>query len=233
MSSVGLETRVLSQETVTDAVRLLVKEYEVRNQTLTVIQVGACNGNIDNDHLHVVVKDEGHVEAHLIEAAGWLFEQLVEAMTPYAEHIHCHHAALCARDEIRPFYSVSPRFGIEHPDAEDWVKYQIGSLTDEHLKVHVPERYISTEVMQVWSPGTFMRRNGSDPEDLNLLMTDTEGFDGEIIGAFLEITRPEMVVYEHCIMSTEENEWLHKLLDDVGYAHKVIGYDVLACRERE
>ncbi len=233
MNSVGFKTQVLSQPTVTDAVRLLVDEYGVRNQTLTAIQVGACNGDIDNDHLHEVVKDKDHVEAHLIEAVGWLFEQLVEAMALYAEHIHCHHAALGARDEIRPFYSVSPRFGVDHPEAQDWVKYQIGSLTDEHLKMHVPETYISSQVMQVWSPATFMHRTGINPEDVNLLMTDTEGFDGEIIGAFLETTRPEMVVYEHHIMPIEENESLHKLLDHLGYGHKVIGYDVLACRARE
>jgi len=52
MDSVERQTKVLAQENISAAVRFLVDDFAARNQILTVIQVGACNGKIDNDHLH-------------------------------------------------------------------------------------------------------------------------------------------------------------------------------------
>jgi len=229
----GLRHEVLSQESIADAIGVLVNHYSLRKQTLTLAQVGACNGRIANDHLHEIIKGRLHVVAHLIEAVDWIFDQLVRVMEPYAERIHCYHTALGARDEIRPFYSVSPRYSAEQTDAKEWIQYQIGSLTNVHLKLHVPEKYIVANTMRVESPSTFMSRVGIDPETLNLLMVDAEGFDAEIVCSFLDVSLPDLVVYEHHVMSREDNERTYKHLDERGYSYKVIGYDVLACRSMD
>jgi len=80
--------------------------------------------------------------------------------------------------------------------------------TDEHLKTHVPGKYIQADQIQCMSPGSFLNFAEVNPQDLNLLVTDTEGFDGEIVRAFLKISYPDMIIYEHNVMSTEENSTL-------------------------
>jgi hypothetical protein len=232
MALANTQDTILAQKSIRAALGILVDEFNARNKTLTVIQVGACNGNIDNDPLHELIKGQPHTEAHLVEAVGWLFDGLVEVMAPYADYIHCHHAALGPRNETRPFFSVSQRYGFDQPKAPDWQKYQIGSLTDEYLKLHVPEEYISSDMVTVISPATFMDRAGVDAKNLNLLVTDTEGFDGEIVCAFLEISQPEVIVYEHNVMRPEESSHLYKLLEDRGYTCKTYGVDVLGCQIR-
>lgn len=227
-----MENRILSQSSVRSAIQLVVDDFRTRNQVLTVIQVGACNGSIDNDPLHEIIKDKSHVSAHLIEAVSWLYNDLVHVMMPYADHIKCYNLAIGERDEIRNFYSVSERFGVEHPDAEPWKKYQIGSLTDKHLRHWIPEKYIQVNEVQCISPGAFLNIAAVEPQDLNLLITDTEGFDGEIVTEFLTISRPEMIIYEHKVMSADENDTMFMLLEKYSYEYKMIGEDVLAIRSR-
>ena len=225
-----MKNRVLSQASVRRAIQLVVDDYRIRNQTLTIIQVGACNGSIDNDPLHEIVKDQCHVSAHLVEAVNWLYDDLVKVMTPYADHIKCYNLAIGAKDENRNFYYVSEQYGEEHPDVESWKKYQIGSLTDKHLRVWIPEKYIQVMEVQCISPATFFKIAALEPQDLNVLITDTEGFDGEIVTEFLNITSPELIIYEHKIMSTYENNKMFALLEKYSYEYKIIGEDILAIR---
>jgi hypothetical protein len=223
-----MKNRILFQSSVRSAIQLLVDDFRARNEILTVVQVGACKGNIGNDPLHDIIKNQGHASAHLIEAVSWLYDDLAHAMMPYADHIKCYNFAIGAKDEIRNFYSVSEKYGEEYPDAEPWKKYQIGSLTDKHLRYWVPEEYIEVDEVQCISPGTFLNTAAVNPRDLNLLITDTEGFDGEIVTEFLTITHPEMIIYEHKVMSADENDLMYRLLEKYSYKYKKIGEDVIA-----
>lgn len=221
---------ILSQSSTRRAIQLVVDDFRIRNQVLTVIQVGACNGSIDNDPLHEIIKDKSHVSAHLIEAVTWLYDGLVHVMVPYADHIKCYNLAIGAKDEIRNFYYVSEQFGVDHPDVKPWKKYQIGSLTDKHLKCWIPDKYIQGIEVQCTSPGTFLNIASVKPQDLNLLITDTEGFDGEIVTEFLTVTRPEIIIYEHKVMSVDDNNTMFVLLEEYSYEYMIIGEDVLAVR---
>lgn len=233
MPSIEFQISFAAQTRITAALETMVKYFDQEGKNLVALQVGACNGKIENDHFQDVIKGQTHVEAYLVEAVGWLFDELVEVMAPDSAHIHCYHAALGARDDVRSFYSVSPQYGADHPEAESWKRYQIGSFTDGGIKCHVPEKYILSEEVLVQSPETFLKRVGVNPQDLNLLITDAEGFDGEIVGAFLEITQPEVIVYEHHVMSTRDHDQLRRSLEQNGYESKLIGYDVLAWRQGE
>lgn len=225
-----MKNRVLFQPSIRSAVQLVVDDFRARNQFLTVIQVGACNGSIDNDPLHEIIKDQSHVSAHLIEAVSWLYNDLVQVMMPYSDHIKCYNLAIGAKDEIRNFYYVSELYGVENPDEEAWKKFQIGSLTDKHLRYWIPDKYILSNEVQCISPATFLNISAIEPKDLNLLITDTEGFDGEIVTEFLTMTRPEMIIYEHKIMSADENNKLFMLLEQYSYEYRMIGEDILAIR---
>jgi hypothetical protein len=194
------------------------------------VQVGACNGSIDNDPLHEIIKDQSHVSAHLIEAVGWLYDDLVQVMMPYSDYIKCYNLAIGPKDEIRNFYYVSELFGVEQAHEEAWKKYQIGSLTDKHLRYWIPDKYILANQVQCISPATFMNIASVETQDLNLLITDTEGYDGEIVTEFLAISRPEMIIYEHKIMPSDENNALFMLLEKYSYEYKMIGEDILAIR---
>jgi len=227
-----MNNRILSQSSICDAIQLQVDDFLSRDQTLTVIQVGACNGNIDNDPLHVVIKNKKNISAHLVEAVNWLYNDLAHTMMPYDDYIKCYNLAIGAKDEMRKFFYVSEHYGKDHPDAEPWKRYQIGSLTDKHLKYWIPHEYIQAVDVQCVSPATFLTIAAVDPKDLNLLITDTEGFDGEIVTEFLRITRPEMIVYEHKVMSADENDRLRILLTRCCYEHRKIGEDILAIKSR-
>lgn len=225
-----MKNKILSQSSARSAVQLVVDDFSVQNKVLTVMQVGACNGSIDNDPLHEIIKDQIHVSAHLIEAVTWLYNELVHVMAPYSGYIKSYNLAIGAKDEFRNFYYVTEQYGVDHPEVEPWKRYQIGSLTDKHLRYWVPDEYIEGIEVQCTSPSTFLKIAAVEPQDLNLLITDTEGFDGEIVTEFLTITHPEMIIYEHKVMSADENNALFLLLAEHSYEYKIIGEDVLAVR---
>ena len=221
---------LLFQPSIRNAIQTLAGRFADDGRTVTVIQVGACNGNIRNDPVQEIIKGNDYISAHLVEAVSWLYEDLVQIMAPHSDYIQCYNLAIGARDEVRKFFYVSERYQEDHPDAAEWKKYQIGSLTDQHLKRWIPDEYIEAVEVQCMSPGTLLKIANVRPRDLNLLVVDAEGFDGQIVTGFLEITRPEMIVYEHKIMSAEENEKLCALMGGFTYGFRKIGEDMLAVR---
>ncbi len=224
----SLRNEILAQTSDRRAIELLVDDFERRREILTIVQVGACNGSIANDPLHEVIKGRQYVRAHLVEAVEWLYADLAHQMAPYAPLIRCHHLAIAARDETRSFFFVAEEFSIDHPDAKDWLKYQIGSLTDRYLKLHVPGRYVVSVEMDCMSPGSFFGHVDLRPGELDLLITDTEGFDAEIVRAFLQICRPRMLIYEQSVLSNPEAEAMLETIAGYGYEYTFVPYNVVA-----
>ena len=225
-------TEILDAPTVSATIQVLIDSFAARRAVLTAVQVGACKGGIENDPLHALIRGTSAVEAHLVEAVHSLYLDLVRSMDRSENpRIHCHNLVIGARDETRTFHSVSPRYSVDFPDAPSWKKYQIGSLTDEHLRLHVPEEYIQHDVVQSVSPRTFMDLAQIDPAALDLLLTDTEGFDGEIVTAFLDHTDPTLIVFEHDVMPVGDLDALLSLLQSRGYRYRAIGCDTVAVRD--
>lgn len=221
---------ILEQRKVRDAIRLLVEDFDHKGEILGVVQIGACNGEIENDPLQETIKGRDHVEVHLVEAVKWLYDDLVEVMRPYSDKIHCHNLAICARDETRKLFYVSKEKALEHPEWHDWMRFQLGSLTDKYLKAGMPRLELDTIDVQCMSPKSFLKHAKLKAKNLDLLIVDAEGLDGEIITAFLKLSRPQVLVYEHKIITEKENTVLISLLDNCGYIHRKIGDDILACR---
>ncbi len=226
----NLQGQIFSQSGIPAAIQVLVDHYGSQQKILTAIQIGACNGKPEDDLPQRIITGQQHVRAHLVEAVGRLHDDLLQVMEPYSDHVACYNFAIGGRDETRTFYSVSEQFALDQPDAQPWRKYKIGSLTNEHLRLHIPEEYIRADNVQCISPETFLSFAGISPRELNLLITDVEGFDGEIVSAFLEIASPEMIVYEHKVMSIEENVSLLRKLGDRSYAYREFGEDFLCYR---
>ena len=222
--------RILAQSRIASAIRALVDDFERHNTTLTIIQVGACNGKIENDHLQEVIKRKEFVRAHLIEAVDWLYDELVEVMKPYEEHIKCYNVAISDKDELRNFYSVARQAGIDEPTRPGWQLFQIGGLLKSNLSPYFPDKYIECKEMRCRSPATFIKEAGLSGQDLNVLVVDAEGLDADIVLGFLEIAQPNLIVYEHKILSEDVHNVVLRALKNKGYRCKKVGEDMLAIR---
>lgn len=213
------------------AIDHFASQYREQNKELTVVQVGACNGNVPNDPLRPILERHDHVRAHLVEAVPWLAEELAQRMAPFGDRVRCHHAVISARDEPRVFFAVSERFAADHPEARPWRKFQIGSFSDRLLERHIPQAYIAPLEVSCLSPRSFLAQAGLHADDLDLLIVDTEGFDGEIVGAFLEVARPAMIVYERSVMPRPEHARLQRRLLSAGYLCQPAGEDMVCHRD--
>merc|ERR1712224_698298 len=140
---------------------------------------------------------------------------------PYAEgRLLPVNAALCPSGSAKslPFYAVSPRYAADHPEAPHWAKREIGSLLRSHLEKHrIPDEYIEEIPVPCRSALEIFQEVGApvaQPEDLDVLLVDAEGMDGEIVSAFLELPRfrPAMIVFERQHMSADNRKKLSEKL---------------------
>jgi len=191
-----------------EVARLLLAAAAQQNLTLAVLQVGACDGAWEetNDPMQALLQDS-RVRALALEPVPQIWQDLRKRLAglPGAEHrLLALNAAVCleAREAV-PFFIVSARFASDHPEAKHWAQRELGSFQRRHLrKHHIPDKYIEMIKVPCVTPPQLFRQPhspiGPDPSQVDALIIDAEGLDGDLVLAFLELHtfRPALVVFE-------------------------------------
>ncbi len=133
--------------------------------------------------------------------------------------------AISSQEETKPFYSIDNSKG----ELPFWVN-KLSSF-DPKIPQEVCDLYeeavmISKEVQCSTINGLLDKHQ---IEQLDLLLTDTEGYDAEILKTIdFDRVRPKMLIYEHRHLSPEDYEHTLSLLRPLGYHLFKDEYDTIA-----
>lgn len=159
------------------------------NSPVNFVQVGANNG-IDNDHIHPFI--DRNWSGYRLEPVGEYYQQLLgnnnsSSVIPINIGIGSSDGSALI---FRPEYSDG--------DDSDW-KNGIASLDpNHHEKSGVSKSEIIQEEIQLLTWASFCKKY--DICDLDLLVTDTEGFDYNILCQVLAYgVMPKVIISEHAM----------------------------------
>ena len=236
--------------------------------SLRAVQVGACDGDFrqdPGDPFQEVALASPAVDVILVEAVTSLFERLVTNLTPWRkmrgdreDSLVPLNAAMCPPKEdgsvgegdghSLPFFSTSPQFAEDHPEAKHWEKYQLGSVSsdesivnkllqyekkatikgasDKELQAAVREKYVTRTDVPCFSPDMMLAAGRSrpwSPRSVDVLMVDTEGVDDVVVNAWLSLPDflPALLIYEHTHVKEPGATALRDRLRERGYDCKV------------
>jgi FkbM family methyltransferase len=155
----------------------------------------------------------------MVEPVPFVFERLKSNYSGL-DRIAVENAAIADDDGRRRLYHLAPIEGKELDRVPDWYD-AIGSFSRENVlrhADHIPDlelRVVCTEVPCL-SFESLCRKHGVARVDL--LLTDTEGYDREIIHAIdFSVHRPRLVIYEHKHLDLDERAECRELLHGIGY----------------
>lgn len=210
-----------------------IRDWELDHETVYLVQVGAHNG-ITSDPLHRFLIDGIAWQSILVEPQGACVRSL---RSNYADrdNIHIVHAAIgpaAASSRSLQLYRISDEaVGLPH-----WAN-QLASARREVIASHrdrIPdiERWIVSETVPCMTLAEVVAQHAFPRVDL--LATDTEGFDFEIVQQIDALpSLPQFIYYEHLHLSAEEYASSLRFLDSRGYAtHAVNNGDTFAQRRR-
>jgi FkbM family methyltransferase len=197
------------------------------------VQVGANDGE-QQDPLNRMIRRCAW-RGVLVEPIPYVFERLAKncASNP---RLKLENVALADRDGTLTLYHLRR---VEDPRAERLpVWYDaLGSFSKDVVlkhKSYIPDiesRIVRSEVPCV-TFDTLYHRYGI--ERLDLLHTDTEGYDYELLRhAALERVRPKLVIYEHHHLSEGDRSACRTLLENLGYVCLEEGLDTWCFNARD
>lgn len=174
------------------------------------IQIGANNG-IDFDDFFAVVTAY-YLPGIVVEPIGYYFEVLSQAYKRHPE-IKPVQVALHPTDKSATLYRADPnkiRIGWQHG---------IGSFSREHVVKHgVPAEHILAESVPCMTFEELVSTYVPPGRNVDILMTDTEGFDAEILAMVdLNVIRPKIIKYESKHLAPPAAAALVQRLQAAGY----------------
>jgi len=176
----------------------------------TFVQVGANNG-IDFDDFFAVVSSYD-LPGLVIEPVPYYFEALAQAYKRHRQIVPVQ-VALHPTDRSATLYRANPdklKLGWQHG---------LGSFSREHLIKHgVPADAIMAEHVPCMPLAEVVDTYLPQGTNVDILMTDTEGFDGEILGMvdFRRI-RPKIIKFEAKHLPPETLAHIEQRLAEEGY----------------
>jgi FkbM family methyltransferase len=213
--------------------------YSRSRERVTVVQIGANDG-INNDPIHKFIKRD-HWHGVLLEPQRYVFDKYLEPLYRKTEGIIVLNAALDVQDGQKLIYKVAvsgsrwatglSSFNREVLEAA----VRSGYIEREAIKEGAPlpedkAKYITEEEVECISTRSLIKKYGL--EKIDWLQIDTEGFDFEIIKMFnIEVTRPEVIVYENLHFNTEQQIECLDFLYKNGYLCRTFGPNTLAMRK--
>lgn len=195
-----------------------------------------------------------HSRGLLIEPVPTNFELLKKNVEPYAERFECINAAVSTaeRSGSMTFYAMNDtRVLAEKADAPHYFLYQLGSFNREHVALrvrkmgksawnfkHDVDYYISEMNIEALSASTVMKRlqerfPTNKQREIDLLHVDAEGFDWQITKAFLRVTRPNSLIFEHRHMDSADLVQARNYLRSFGYITWKVENDLFALQVGE
>lgn len=195
-------------------IELVARFYSMTKRPITVLQVGACDG-VTSDSIYPYIRS-GDMKAFLVEPGKVNFGKLAEFYKEMKDVVLIN-VAVSDRDEARQFYTVKDDGRWRD---SGWAR-QLASFNRDHLLNHkILESEIQSEEVRCMTLRSIVQ--SYDVKDLDVLLIDTEGYDGEIVKMALDqgIT-PKFIAFENAQIvkswPQEELNALYALLAANGY----------------
>jgi FkbM family methyltransferase len=195
------------------------------------VEVGANDGEQEDQLRPFILKREWR--GIMVEPVPWIFARLRENYG-HLDRVALANVAIADRDGTLPFYHLAE--AAEGERVPPWY-HTIGSFSREAVLGHanrirdIERRLVETEVATL-TFDSLLARHGVDRVDL--LLTDTEGHDWEIIrNVDLAAHRPRLVVYEHYHLPVATREHRAGHMDAAGYDTLEEGFDTFCLRRED
>lgn len=192
------------------------------------LEIGANDG-VANDPLHPFVA-RGLLRGIMLEPVPQVFEKLVanHAGNP---KVRCLNAALAREDGQADFYTVNME-GISFAKAQQFSSFHRESLLKQTSWVpDIADRIVRTQVRTVSFATLARMAAGAGAQRIDILHTDTEGFDGQVLQMMWQQgLQPSLVNFERLHMDKAEIERHVSRLVVQGYQVAMGDADIVAYR---
>jgi FkbM family methyltransferase len=203
----------------------LLEAFAERHPGGFFIEIGSNDG-VHSDHLRSLLGSGGW-RGLMVEPVPYVFERLRENYGG-VEGIALENAAIADRDGRLPFFHLAKLNDGREGDLPSWYD-QIGSFSRETILGHadkipdIERRLVRTEVPSLTFE-SLCRKHGV--ERVDLLLTDTEGYDWEIIKRIdFDRRHPGLLIYEHYHLPAKLRAECREFLEARGYALMEEGFD--------
>ncbi|MCA0382644.1 MAG: FkbM family methyltransferase [Bacteroidetes bacterium] len=205
--------------------------YAMGQRKLNIIQAGANDGKSIDNMFRLITLPKSH--AIVLEPVPHIFSQLKKNYAAYPQ-VRPMQIAVGDNDAISslPFHYLKPVPG--EPFLEMYNLW--GSFSRQHLenfRGNVPnfDTLFCMEEVPCLTINALYKQSGF--EQLNILATDTEGYDGKIIDSVdFEVVRPHIIWFEHYHIPKPELIRLILKLRKENYRCYSLGYDTLCVHRR-
>jgi FkbM family methyltransferase len=211
----------------------LVKAFAERYPAARFVEIGSNDGD-HHDHLAEYIRSSAW-RGVMVEPVPYVFESLT-ARYGHVEGVTLENAAIGATDGRLPFYHLRQATPEEQARLPYWY-HGTGSFSREQVlshKKHIPdveERIVESHVSALTFE-SLVRKHAL--EDLDLLLTDTEGYDWEILRTIdLQRYRPRLAIYEHFHLSRDDRAACRAHFESAGYSVIEEGFDTFCMRTDE
>jgi FkbM family methyltransferase len=212
--------RTLSNPSLTDRIRSAL----AHRSSIFLVQVGSHDG-LHGDPLYELTSQDKRWCGIMIEPVQYAFNRLKQNHGNDGRFILLN-LAVSDKEEVRDFYYVAEHARHAIPDLPDWHD-QLGSFSRQFIMSHlngVLEPYIISEKLLCKPLEDILK--AQNVKHIDVIQTDTEGFDFEILRQidFLQ-HRPKVVLYEHKHFRGPQKTLAEAMLNQAGY--RLYSYDQL------
>jgi FkbM family methyltransferase len=193
-----------------------LKNYANAHQELKIIQVGANDGKKD-DYMHALIKRQG-TQAIVIEPSPYTFSLLQKTYKDYPDVRPVNIAITDDEAELsKIFYCLQPKEGEHFDDRYTlWSSFNLDHL--KHFRGGVSNFDTLLTSINVTCKTINKVFGESSFGELDILATDTEGFDHHIINRIdFSVFKPKMILFEHYHAPKPALKQLLKKLSGMGY----------------
>jgi FkbM family methyltransferase len=198
-----------------DNIEVVVKFYSLTKKKITLLQIGACDGET-SDSINKYIK-AGDINAFLVEPSVLNFTKLEKYYQQRPPNVTLINAAIGIKDGKQSFYSIKDQGRWKD---NGWAR-QLASFYREHLVKHgILDSEIHEEQVDCFTMQSLVSKYNIGM--LDVLVIDTEGFDGEIVKMTLtQDIRPIFIAFENVqlVKNYKQKDLveLYKLIEQSGY----------------
>ena len=220
LKALGLKVTKLSSRRVlpvpcVDNIEIVVFFCNLMKKKISLLQIGACDGQT-SDSIYKYIK-AGNINAYLVEPSQVNFNKLSSFYDSNGSEVTLINAAIADKDEKKTFYSIKDEGRWKD---NGWAR-QLASFYKQHISKHgIADHEIKEEEVDCFTLQTVINKYGI--KKLDILVIDTEGYDGEIVKmALSQNILPDFIAFENVQLvktySQNELDDLYKRLGQKGY----------------
>lgn len=159
----------------------------------TIIQIGSHEGSTCNDPIFNVVDDS--TKMILVEPVPYLFSRLQKNYKDrFGDNPNIIFINKAVSDFVGYIEMTIPSENNDFSKLPFWAS-QLGSINSDHAKGHICNLMVEKIIVKTTTINEIVQENNID--EIDLLHTDTEGHDYNILMAYDFNVKPRKVMFEH------------------------------------